>query len=250
VEAWRALHAFVQSKGKAIVDVCCIASVSSKPTLAEVKASWYRADVKCKRQTGSTTHVDGAKPRKIKNSSLTSKIDPDVLGYLLSGILFHHHHPDTWQEGVLDLALDETPYRSTADLEAHCTSFLQLLSILPHALRPSCSSAVCQTLANAGSHNAFGLRSGSDDGEEYMGYGLYPTASYFNHSCEPNVAKRRVGSSWEFWSARDIEPGEECCITYLGGDERDLTVAERRARLQEAWGFECMCERCSREAGE
>jgi len=83
-----------------------------------------------------------------------------------------------------------------------------------------------------------------------MGYSLYPEASYFNHSCSPNITKHRNGNCWEFLAAEDIRLGEQCCITYLGGDEKDLKVEERRARLREIWNFECMCSRCVAEASQ
>lgn len=80
-----------------------------------------------------------------------------------------------------------------------------------------------------------------------MGWAIYPTASYFNHSCRPNINKRRIGSAWEFTTAESLPEGEQCCISYLGGDEKELTVTERRQRLKEAWGFTCMCQRCQHE---
>jgi len=250
LEAWRALHAFLQTKSKAIVDIYSIAPLTPKPGVEQIENKWRLVNEpahlgpNASLQSKDELAMKGR--RKMKQSSLPSKIYPDILGFLTTGILYHYSHPDAWQ-GVLSLAMDETPYKSTEDLEAHCNSFLQLRQILPHALQSSCSTAVCRILADAGSHNAFGIRSGSEDGEEYMGYGLYTAASYFNHSCSPNITKRRVGSSWEFRTASDVEPGEECCITYLGGDEKDLTVAERRARLKEVWGFVCMCVRCNAE---
>ncbi|KAK5705280.1 Histone-lysine N-methyltransferase set-6 [Elasticomyces elasticus] len=91
------------------------------------------------------------------------------------------------------------------------------------------------------------MRSG-EDGEEYMGYAVYPSSSYFNHSCSPNVAKQRVGNAWRFWVIEDVRKGEQLCISYLGGDEKDLSVDERRARLAEVWGFVCECARCQSEA--
>ena len=77
-----------------------------------------------------------------------------------------------------------------------------------------------------------------------MGYALYPSASYFNHSCKPNVAKVRVGNTWRFWVPKDVARGEQLCISYLGGDEKDLTTAERRVRLKDVWSFVCECEGC------
>ena len=178
-----------------------------------------------------------------------TRIDPDILSFLLSGILFHQSHPSSWHEELAPLAMDFQPYKSGLDLLVHCNSYLQLCSLnLPPSILLSCTPSICRSLAEAGSHNAFGLRSGSEDGEEYVGYAIYPSASYFNHSCNPNVRKGRKGRAWVFEAAREIAVGEECCITYLGGDERDLNVGQRRQRLRENWGFDCACVRCREEA--
>ena len=144
--------------------------------------------------------------------------------------------------------MDDTPYRSPFDLDAHINSFSQLTAIAPADILPSITPEACQILINAASHNSFGIRSGGEDGDEYLGYALYPDASYFNHSCSPNVAKTRVGDVWEFRASKDIDAGNECCITYLGGDEKELNVEQRRQRLKEHWGFECMCVRCKEES--
>ena len=160
---------------------------------------------------------------KANSQAWAKRVDPDVLGYLLSGFLCHHQHPNKWRDEVLCLVTDDEPYKSMEELEVHCDSLVQLSAVLPFAIIPSCTAEACRTLVNAGSHNAFGIRSGSEDGEEYMGYGVYPSASYFNHSCTPSILKGRVGSVWEFRAAHDIEEGEE-------------------------WNFECMCKRCIREA--
>lgn len=240
-DAWKALYALVQARSKALADVDTNMSIGSKPEREVVDRAW--ADAEAPVQVRQTS-----RPKR-GNHTTDRKLEPDVLGYLLSGILTHHRRPDDWQE-VLELAIDSTPYKSAEDLESHVHAFLQLSTILPASLQQSCTADVCRTLAHAGSHNAFGIRSGSEDGEEYMGYGVYTAVSYFNHSCDPNVLKRRVGRAWEFWTARDVAEGEECCITYLGGDEKYLTVAERKGRLQEVWGFDCTCQRCRVEEGE
>ncbi|KAK5115374.1 hypothetical protein LTR85_009834 [Meristemomyces frigidus] len=259
-EAWRALHVFVQSKSKAIARSSgALPSSSMKPSREVVERAWSKAEEQVRLYTWSQPMDDASRPPPARASNRTQAkslsqpwtkhVDPNILSYFLSGVLFRSLHPNHWQKDVLCLAMDEEPYRSTEDLAAHCNSFVQLCTIVPGPLLESCTADVCRTLINAGSHNAFGIRSGSDDGEEYAGYALYPSASYFNHSCTPNILKRRVGGSWEFVTARDVDESEECCITYLGGDEKHLTVSERRARLSETWGFECICGRCLFEAG-
>lgn len=254
-EAWQALHQFVQTKSKAITNVSSVQSEIAKPDRETITNAWIKAERQAQlhlQQALSPRHPGTRANRKPKNKLLNqpwaNQVDANILGFLLAGVLFHYHDLEQWQEDLLCLAMDEEPYKSAEDLEAHCNSFVQLSNIIPNGLSSSCAATICRTLASAASHNAFGIRSGSEDGEEYMGYALYLSPNYFNHSCTPNILKRRIGSSWEFQTARDVQPGEECCITYLGGDEKDLTVAERKSRLREVWGFECVCERCQRES--
>jgi hypothetical protein len=239
VEAWRALHTMLQAKRKRYGDEDYVMDASPKPTTDHIDNAWASV---CSSSQGSNS-------AKKSKRALPGQADPDILGYLLSGILCHYSRSEHWQN-VLELAMDTTPYKSSEDLSAYTMAFTQLLAILPVELQASCTPSICQSLLKASSHNAFGIRAGGEDGagEEYMGYALYPDASYFNHSCEPNLAKRRQGRQWNFWAAREIAEGEECCISYLGGDEKALDVYERRARLREVWGFECSCVRCVREA--
>jgi hypothetical protein len=257
VASWQGLEAFVRSKPKSIVSTLSQTSVGSKPNEQAVLSTWKDAEdfallYRRARSSHTPTTGPGLKADKIHRKALQhilkQPIDPDILAYLLSGIVFHQRHPEQWDQEVATLAMDPEPYKDNADLEAHCNAFLQLVATVPCDLLPSCTGQVCQVLSNATSHNSFGIRAGGEDGEEYMGYSLYPAASYFNHSCIPNISKKREGRRWEFQTARDVADGEQLCITYLGGDERELTVTEKRERLKGVWGFECMCERCRQEA--
>lgn len=76
--------------------------------------------------------------------------------------------------------------------------------------------------------------------------GLFLLGARFNSSCVPNV-----NNHWDaregrlvFRAVRDIAPGEEMCLGYCKLlAKRD----ERRAVLQERFGFECRCEACELE---
>ena len=70
---------------------------------------------------------------------------------------------------------------------------------------------------------------------------IYPHASYFNHSCSPNLAKWFQGSTLNLFALRDIEPGEELNITYV---ELDSSTDFRRKKLRDHYFFDCACARC------
>lgn len=82
-----------------------------------------------------------------------------------------------------------------------------------------------------------------------LAYSLHPPSSFFNHSCAPNLSKTRHGLSWSFTTSREVEMGEELCISYLGGGEL-AAREERRGRLRDGWGFECGCAKCVEEGDE
>ncbi|KAJ1799197.1 hypothetical protein LPJ59_001993, partial [Coemansia sp. RSA 2399] len=71
---------------------------------------------------------------------------------------------------------------------------------------------------------------------EWLGFLIYSTAVYFNHSCAPNVRKVREQRTMNFISCRDIARDEELFITYGSVAEAG---PERRSRLQEHFFFEC-----------
>ncbi|KAG2232715.1 hypothetical protein INT48_000072 [Thamnidium elegans] len=85
---------------------------------------------------------------------------------------------------------------------------------------------------------------GVSDDLELLGFGIYPSAVYFNHSCDANVIKVRDGRSMKFISRRMIDEGEEACISYGSVDD---DVHNRRQRLLEHYHFLCQCIRCIQE---
>ncbi|KAI9319328.1 hypothetical protein BX666DRAFT_1830835, partial [Dichotomocladium elegans] len=96
--------------------------------------------------------------------------------------------------------------------------------------------------------NSFGLwemphgdNQGVTDDLELLGWGLYPSAVYFNHACDANITKTRDGRNMLFVANRDIEPGQEACIAYGSVEE---PVLERQRRLLENYHFLCTCDRC------
>ncbi|RCK55604.1 putative protein lysine methyltransferase SET6 [Candida viswanathii] len=120
------------------------------------------------------------------------------------------------------------------------------LSCTPE-LQPFINLSTVRAIIGKNLSNAFGIWSEVSDpseDKEFLGYAVYPSASYFNHSCAPNIIKSRKGHSLEFTTLRDIESGEELCINY--GNYTNEPVEIRRAQLSE-WFFDCGCSKCVQE---
>ncbi|CAO2649963.1 Nn.00g012550.m01.CDS01 [Neocucurbitaria sp. VM-36] len=253
IEAWTAVETLVKKRSKEdseMVDVD-----QARPKKKEITQAWesvaaQAALIRVARQGERQTFEgdEGAVPvtkqhKKALQKALLQKITPDVMSFCVSSIIWRYYHPDEW-ERVLALAPDSTPYHSSDDLCAFTRTYLHLLAILPLPLLPLVTADSLFLLSSRDSHNSFGIRSLEDEGSEFFGYGCWPAASYFNHSCSPNIEKKRAGRAWEFRAGRDIEKGEELCITYLSGEERKLSRGKRMLTLKQNWGFECGCERC------
>ena len=152
VEAWQNLHAFIHTKAK---NISIQQDHDFRPGDEAQSSTWQHAEeIASLQRKGRCDSVansgPGIKAEKSYRQALyhtwRQTLDPDILGFLLSGILYYHKHPDKWRKSVSTLAKDATPYRSTNDLEVHCNSFLQLTAVQPHSLLSSVTPEVCQEL--------------------------------------------------------------------------------------------------------
>ncbi|KAF2748275.1 SET domain-containing protein [Sporormia fimetaria CBS 119925] len=257
VQAWAAVEKLV--KGRSKEDSELVDSRLPRPTKKEIKAAWDTVaaqaglirmarqgerDANVPSGATSTEGVQVTKQhRKALQKALLQPISPDIMSFCVSGILWLYQKPGE-KARLLALASDETPYHNNDDLQAFVRTYLHLLAVLPLPLMPLVTPETLFTLSQRDSHNSFGIRSLEDDGSEFFGYGCWPAASYFNHSCGPNVEKRREGRIWEFRAGQAIDQGEELNITYLSGEERKLSRGKRMLVLKKNWGFDCACARC------
>ncbi|KAJ4299920.1 Histone-lysine N-methyltransferase set-6 [Kalmusia sp. IMI 367209] len=237
VEAWTIVEKLVKGRSKEDAEMVDIGLPRPKPK--EIKIAWegttdqaalIRIAREGARDTASTNGAAEAdqgvkvtkQHRKALHKALMQPLSPDVMTFCVSGLLWKYKNPQDW-ERVVALAVDDTPYHNSDDLRAFTRTYLHLLAILPLPLLQHITPETLFLLSTRDSHNSFGIRSLEDDGSEFFGYGCWPSASYFNHSCGPNIEKNRVGRIWHFRAGRDIEMGEEICITYLSGEERKLS---------------------------
>ncbi|KAI1074004.1 SET domain-containing protein [Whalleya microplaca] len=71
--------------------------------------------------------------------------------------------------------------------------------------------------------------------------GCYPEVSRFNHDCRPNLNYRITNATHTTVAVRDIQPGEELSISYIGM----LYPRAERQKLLRHWGFNCTCSHCA-----
>ena len=73
-----------------------------------------------------------------------------------------------------------------------------------------------------------------------------------NHSCDPNaeVTFPENNDALALVALRDIEDGEEICISYLEECQRTRSRHSRQKQLRENYVFICECEKCEEEKDE
>lgn len=75
--------------------------------------------------------------------------------------------------------------------------------------------------------------------------GLFPGASFFNHSCRPSLTKLFSGFELVLQTAREVAPGEELTIGYTSFM---TPFFDRTQYLEKHYGFRCGCRLCKYEA--
>ncbi|XP_031850428.2 protein-lysine N-methyltransferase SMYD4 [Nomia melanderi] len=78
----------------------------------------------------------------------------------------------------------------------------------------------------------------------FIGGGLYPSVSLFNHSCNPGIIRYFIGTTMVVRAIRSISPGEEISENY-GPIFTRTPEAERKKILKWQYWFDCECEACT-----
>ncbi|QLL30978.1 hypothetical protein HG536_0A07930 [Torulaspora globosa] len=122
--------------------------------------------------------------------------------------------------------------------------FKSLYVLLPEIIRKDLSTELFRHIMGSEYGNSFGIweEQKVPENREFLGYSVFPRASYFNHSCDPNITKSRVGRTMLFTLNRDVPKDEPLCIDY--SSLLDQPVVQRRQLLRENWFFDCLCGRC------
>eukprot|EP00123_Amoebidium_parasiticum_P009589 comp19575_c0_seq1/m.23007 comp19575_c0_seq1/g.23007 ORF comp19575_c0_seq1/g.23007 comp19575_c0_seq1/m.23007 type:complete len:542 (-) comp19575_c0_seq1:400-2025(-) len=93
--------------------------------------------------------------------------------------------------------------------------------------------------------NGFGFLDPRGTDMKLAGRLVFPAASFFNHSCDPNLLVRGAESTViSLVAERDICEGSELNIHYI---DINLPRPTRRQKLLQDYMFECACPRCEEE---
>ena len=76
-----------------------------------------------------------------------------------------------------------------------------------------------------------------------IGLAIYPTASYFNHSCHPGLSRCFQGKDMVLKTLHPVQPGEEVSENY-GYAFYLKSRNDRRKELSARYWFECGCKAC------
>lgn len=90
--------------------------------------------------------------------------------------------------------------------------------------------------------NGFGLWGPGRD--ICMGRAVFPEASYFNHSCNPNLRCEQDGVNLRIISLKHISKGTQLFISYI---DTNLPLQARQAKLWQDYYFNCICDKCEYE---
>jgi len=137
---------------------------------------------------------------------------------------------------------------------------VQSLATLEPRIRDHCHQRTSEVSKHGGSRRS--TTTSEDEICEYMRVlgcaklcahddGLHHFSVFYNHSCEPNCEVRGK-HNMEIFANRDIEAGEELCISYFGNEDPrapslDWPAQLRTVAMRKGWGVECGCTRCRRE---
>ncbi|KAK0199729.1 hypothetical protein DFS33DRAFT_1267930 [Desarmillaria ectypa] len=177
-----------------------------------------------------------------------TELELDTVRFLVSAIIERYTGGGEWAD-FIQLQDNELEYirarPQVLDSQIRVYAFLRRAARAVPVFNAYVTVETVRTILGRDQGNVFGLYDMSTSGDsEMLGFAMYIWGSYFNHDCSPNVRKQREGRSMQFYATRDIEAGEELCISYI--DVND-PVEKRREELASEWYFTCLCRRCENE---
>ena len=219
-----------------------------------ISRKWQEAEISCQ------SLLSKLKPKQRKNLNNLYNLIPKInaheyleIKYII-GILFHMYKHDNCQENKLSsFELQIFPLLQSNDTEQICKypyllySYTRIYKFLRmttfEKLQPYITPSAIRSMVGKRLANAFGIwsRDEPDGNKEHFGYSLYPSASFFNHSCRPNLIDVKAGETIIFKLLKNVKKNDELLISYIHSNNDGF---ERRQKDLEEWFIDCSCELC------
>jgi SET domain len=146
------------------------------------------------------------------------------------------------------------PNESTQALHSHLCSIIPP-NLIPMHFSPETTAALTfkEKVNSFCLMNPISSKNGDVDVTGVRAFGIYLSASLFNHDCLPNVCRfdyiddpnRENNTDFMFRALHDIAEGSEVCISYICVTRG---YRERQKMLMQDYGFKCECDRCKIES--
>jgi len=96
--------------------------------------------------------------------------------------------------------------------------------------------------------NSFGImpKTFRDNLELEMGSGVFAFASFFNHSCAPNVVRVAVDNKLVFVVIRPVDKDQQLYVAYKENFHNECR-RERQEEMLKSYRFTCCCEACTKD---
>lgn len=228
-----------------------------------IAQKWQDAEMSC------SLALSEINAKQKKNCNTLYNLIPNINEYeyleikFVIGVLFHMYKEDHCQNNNSSLSI--TPWSlelqilqnlQSNDIAKICKypyflfSYIRIYKFLRISafdqLQPYITPSRIRSIISKQLTNAFGIWSKDVpyENREFYGYSLYPSASFFNHSCRPNLIKIIAGERIIFKLLKNVQKNEELLISYIPFNNDDLEI--RQIELKE-WFFDCSCERCVEE---
>lgn len=222
-----------------------------------VSQKWQEVEMNCQLQlsklkTKQRKNFDDFIPRINENEYLDIKY---ILGILFQ--MYKYENNTLSIESFSSYELQIFPYLQSNDIEkiskypsvlhSYTNKIYQFLKFSTcESLQSYVTPSIIRSIIGKTLANVYGIWSIDEinGNEEFCGYSLFPSASFFNHSCHPNVIKIKNQGDFIYKLLRNVEKDEELCINYGVYINDDL---ETRQQFLKQWFFDCLCQRCIEE---
>jgi len=193
----------------------------------------------CKAAMDPIAELETAPFDQLENVANESACDLELLWLVVRVMLTKRDQPEQFTNVLaLEDHRDKFPAQWLEAVGAGLIPLLEIINCEPEDLATAVGIA-CRICTNG--HGIIA------HGRGRIGCGLFPSASMFNHSCEPNCVFVCNGRELSIRTVRAVAAGEQLSYTYT---QLYQPSASRQQELLDSRFFNCRCARCVTRAGD